>query len=51
MKYNIDKVIDFLAELTGCEIRMFTHEKKMIVNFLWQLLAAILFMILSLWRQ
>ena len=28
MKYNIDKVIDFLAELTGCEIRMLTHEKK-----------------------
>lgn len=28
MKYNIDKVIDFLAELTGSEIRMITHEKK-----------------------
>lgn len=34
MKYNIDKVIDFLAELTGSEIRMITHEKRMIVNFL-----------------
>ena len=28
MKYNINKVIDFLAELTGSEIRMFIHEKK-----------------------
>ena len=28
MKYNIDKVVDFLAELTGSEVRMFAHEKK-----------------------
>ena len=26
MKYNINKVIDFLAELTGSEIRMFGHD-------------------------
>lgn len=34
MKYNIDKVVDFLAELTGSEVRMFAHEKRMIVNLL-----------------
>ena len=28
MKYNIKPVIDYLAELTGCEIRVLTHAKR-----------------------
>ena len=28
MMYNVNKIIDYLAELSGCKIKMLAHEKK-----------------------